>query len=125
MNKNRPVNLDFSTIKLPITAYVSIAHRVSGVVLLGGVLLLFWMFDLSLRSEDGFQTLQQLMAGVWFKVALWLVLSALAFHFWMGIRHLIMDLGFGESLRSGQISAKLSLVLFVLSAIAAAGWVIW
>lgn len=125
MNKNRPVNLDLSTIKLPITAYVSIAHRVSGVVLLGGVLLLFWMFDLSLRSEDGFQTLQQLMAGVWFKVALWLVLSALAFHFWMGIRHLIMDLGFGESLRSGQISAKLSLVLFVLSAIAAAGWVIW
>lgn len=125
MNKNRPVNLDFSTIKLPITAYVSIAHRISGVVLLGGVLLLFWMFDLSLRSESGFQELQQVLTQIWVKLALWLVLTALAFHFWMGIRHLIMDLGFGESLHGGRISAQLSLALFVLSSVAAAGWVIW
>ena len=125
MKSQRPVNLDLTTIKFPITAIVSITHRISGGVGLVGILLLFWMFDLSLRSEDGFQALQQLLSEVWFKVALWLVLSALAFHFWMGVRHFIMDLGFGESLRGGQISAKLSLVLFVLSAIAAAGWVIW
>ncbi|MBT6028363.1 MAG: succinate dehydrogenase, cytochrome b556 subunit, partial [Porticoccaceae bacterium] len=34
MDKKRPVNLDFGTIKLPITAYVSILHRVSGVTTL-------------------------------------------------------------------------------------------
>ena len=33
LKKNRPVNLDIGTIRLPITAYVSILHRVSGVVL--------------------------------------------------------------------------------------------
>ncbi|MDA9840068.1 succinate dehydrogenase, cytochrome b556 subunit, partial [Porticoccaceae bacterium] len=33
MDKKRPVNLDIGTIKLPITSYVSILHRVSGVIM--------------------------------------------------------------------------------------------
>ncbi len=125
MKKNRPVYLDLSTIKLPITAYVSITHRISGVILLGGILLLFWMFDASLRSESSFDELQQQLATPLVSVVIWLVLVALAWHFWMGIRHLVMDLGYGESLRGGRISSFLGIAAFVVSALALAGWILW
>ncbi|RFQ09412.1 succinate dehydrogenase, cytochrome b556 subunit, partial [Pseudomonas sp. ATCC 13867] len=37
MNSKRPVNLDLRTIQLPITAYTSILHRISGVILFVGI----------------------------------------------------------------------------------------
>ncbi len=125
MNKQRPVNLDLSTIKFPITAIVSITHRITGVVLLGGILVLMWMLDASLRSEESFNELRQLIANPLAKVVLWGVLAALAYHLVMGIRHMFMDLGIGESLKGGQTGAKLALALAVVLILAAAGWLIW
>lgn len=125
MNKQRPVNLDLSTIKFPITAIVSITHRITGVVLLGGILVLMWMLDASLTSEESFNELRQLMANPLAKVVLWGVLAALAYHLVMGIRHMFMDLGIGESLKGGQAGAKLALVLAIVLMLAAAGWLIW
>lgn len=125
MNKQRPVNLDLSTIKFPITAIVSITHRITGVVLLGGILVLMWMLDASLTSEESFNELRQLIANPLAKVVLWGVLSALAYHLVMGIRHMFMDLGIGESLKGGQTGAKLALALAIVLILAAAGWLIW
>ncbi len=125
MNKNRPVNLDLSTIKFPITALVSITHRVSGVVLLGGILILMWMLDASLTSKEGFASIQELIQLPLMKVVLWAVLAALAYHLVMGLRHLIMDLGFGESLEGGSIGATIALVVAVGSIVAIGGWLLW
>jgi succinate dehydrogenase / fumarate reductase cytochrome b subunit len=62
VNKKRPVNLDLWTIRFPIPALVSITHRVSGVVLLAGILILMYMLDASLASEESFLDLQALLA---------------------------------------------------------------
>lgn len=123
MKTNRPVNLDISTIKLPVTAYVSILHRVSGVVLLAGVLVLLYMLDMSLSSEESFADLKSLLASPVAKIILWAVLSALAYHFVAGVRHLIMDVGIGESLEGGKRGAKFALVLAGVLIIAAGVWV--
>lgn len=124
MNNNRPVNLDLGTVKFPITAIVSILHRVSGCVLLGGILVLIWMLDLSLSSEEGFIYLLQQLDQVWAKVVLWAVLAATAYHLVMGLRHLMMDLGFCETLQGGKTSAGVALVIaFIL--IALAGVWVW
>ncbi|WP_018274790.1 succinate dehydrogenase, cytochrome b556 subunit [Teredinibacter turnerae] len=123
MKTNRPVNLDISTIKLPVTAYVSILHRVSGVVLLAGVLVLLYMLDMSLTSEQSFDELKELLASPLAKIVLWGVLSALAYHFVAGVRHLIMDAGVGESLEGGKRGAKVALVLAIVLIIAAGVWV--
>ncbi|WP_045859236.1 succinate dehydrogenase, cytochrome b556 subunit [Teredinibacter purpureus] len=123
MNKNRPVNLDLSTIKFPVTAIVSILHRVSGVVMLGGVIVLLYMLDMSLSSEKSYDELASLMALPWAKLILWAVLSALAYHFVAGVRHLIMDLGVGESLEGGKLGAKISIFLSVVLIISAGFWV--
>ena len=125
MNKNRPVNLDISTIKLPITSYVSILHRVSGVIMLGGIVVLIWMLDASLASEESFEQLKECLTHPVLKVVVWGVVAALAYHLVMGIRHMIMDLGYCESLEGGRASAKVAAVVAVVLIVAAGGWIIW
>jgi len=111
VNDKRPVNLDIGTMRLPITAYVSILHRVSGVVLLGLAGLALWMLDASLRSEADFAALREILGSGWFRFVLWALLAALAYHLVAGVRHLIMDLGIGESLRGGVLGARLVLAV--------------
>ncbi len=123
MNTNRPVNLDLSTIKLPITALVSITHRVSGVVLLGGVLVLMWMLDVSLSSEEGFNSIKETLQAPIAKLVLWGVLAALAYHLVAGVRHLLMDIGIGESLEGGKRGATITVVLAIVLIILAGLWV--
>jgi succinate dehydrogenase cytochrome b556 subunit len=61
LDKKRPVNLDIGTIQLPVTAYVSILHRVSGVVLFGAVGLFLWILDSSLSTEQDFISIKEFM----------------------------------------------------------------
>lgn len=123
MNKKRPVNLDIGTIKLPITSYVSILHRVSGVVLFFAVAVFLWLMDASLSSEDGFRSIQECLGSPLAKLIIWACLAGLAYHLVAGIRHLIMDFGIGESLEGGRLGAKLVLVIALLLIIGAGAWV--
>lgn len=123
MNKKRPVNLDISTIHLPITALVSILHRASGVFLFAGAALLLWMLDTSLASEEGFAAVGEMFSHPFCQLLLWAVLAALAYHTVAGIRHLIMDCGIGESLQGGQLGAKLVLVLALILIVLAGVWI--
>lgn len=124
MNDKRPVNLDIRTIRLPITAYVSILHRVSGVALFVVAGLLLWMLDLSLRSEESFASLKAVLASGWCKLVVWAMLAAVAYHLVAGIRHLIMDMGIGETLKGGVLGARLVLI-FTAILIALTGVWIW
>lgn len=124
VNKARPVNLDIGTIRLPITAYVSILHRMTGIALLVGVPVLLWLLDLSLDSAEDFARAGALLDSFFLKLVVWGVVAALIYHTLAGVRHLIMDLGVGESLQAGQLSAKIVLVLSVIL-IVVAGALIW
>jgi succinate dehydrogenase / fumarate reductase cytochrome b subunit len=122
VNDKRPVNLDIGTFKLPITAYASIAHRISGVVLLLGVAVLLWMLDLSLSSAAGFEELKSTLQSPVCKAIIWFVLVGLGYHMIAGVRHLFMDLGFGETLEGGALGAKVVIVLSVVYAIVMGVW---
>ena len=125
MNKSRPVNLDLSTYSFPITALVSITHRVSGCILLVGMLILIWMLDASLESEESFNQLKDTLSSPLVKFIVWGILSALAYHTIAGIKHLIMDMGIGETLEGGIMGSKITVVLSGAIIIAIAGWLIW
>lgn len=120
----RPINLDISTMKLPITAYASISHRVSGILLFASSILMVWALDASLESEESFDQLAVLLSGSLVKVILWAVLVVLTYHALAGIRHLIMDMGFGEDFEGGALGAR---ILFSVAALAAVIWgvVLW
>lgn len=124
MKTKRPVNLDIGTIKLPITSYVSILHRVSGVVLFFAVALLLCVFDASLESEQSFESLKEWLSSPIWQLVIWAALAALAYHFVAGIRHLIMDFGFGEeSFESGRRSAWVVVAVSALLIASISGWI--
>lgn len=115
MNDKRPVNLDLSTIKFPVTAIASITHRVTGVAIFLALPILLWMLDRSLASPESFANLKELMmTSLLVKLVVWGILSVLLYHLVAGIRHLIMDTGVGESLEGGRRGAKLA---FIISAV--------
>ena len=117
MNKQRPVNLDLTKFRFPPMAIVSILHRLSGVLIFLLLPLAICLLHCSLSSPKGFA-----QAAVFFnpfvKFLVWVMCCAILFHLVAGIRHLIMDLGFGESVTAGRVSAYtvfvVAIVLFIL-----------
>ena len=122
MDKKRPVNLDIGTIRLPITSYVSILHRVSGVIMFFAVGIFLWMLESSLASEQSFNDLGQLLSNPICQFILWGSLAALAYHAVAGIRHLIMDFGIGEDNFSSCRCSALAAVVLAVVAIALITW---
>ena len=98
VKSQRPVNLDLRTIKLPVTAYTSILHRISGVILFIGLAIMLYALGKSLGSEEGFGEVKACLTSPLAKFVTWGLLSALLYHLVAGVRHLIMDMGIGETL---------------------------
>lgn len=114
VKSQRPVNLDLRTIKLPITAYTSILHRISGVILFVGIAVLLFALDTSLSSEEGFEQVKAYLTSPLVKLIVWGLLSALLYHLVAGVRHLVMDTGHGETLQGGILGSK---IVFIVSAV--------
>ncbi|MDP5056214.1 MAG: succinate dehydrogenase, cytochrome b556 subunit [Marinomonas hwangdonensis] len=124
MNKKRPVNLDLSTISMPVTAIVSILHRITGVILFVGLAFLFYAFDLSLESQEGFDTVvNAFQTNFLVKFVIWGVVSALLYHFVAGVKHLFMDMGYFEELESGRKAAIANLAIAFVLIVLAGVWI--
>ncbi len=124
MKDKRPVNLDISTIRLPIAAFASITHRISGVIVFLGIAGLLCLLDVSLTSEEDFNSVRTAALSPLVRLLLWGVLSALAYHLVAGVKHLLLDLGIGESKEGGPRGAQITLIVSILL-IAALGVWIW
>jgi len=107
---NRPVNLDLRTIKMPITAILSILHRISGVIIFLGMPILLWMFGKSLASAAEFQSLLSLLDNIFLKIIFLGIITALGYHVIAGIKHLIMDRGIGETLEGAKVAGRLVMI---------------
>lgn len=123
MIKKRPKNLDLTTVSFPVPAISSILHRITGVVLFIAVPILLWMLQKSFDSA-GYAELQAMFTEsfLW-QFILWAVLTSVAYHVIAGVRHLLMDLGIGESLEGGRRGAWSVLVLSAISAVLLGVWV--
>src|SRR5690606_2690847 len=123
VKSQRPVNLDLRTIKLPITAYSSILHRISGVILFFGVAILLFALDTSLSSAEGFEEVKVCFGSPLAKLVVWGLLSALLYHLVAGTRHLIMDAGHGETLEGGKLGSKIVLAVSAVLIVLAGVWI--
>ncbi len=110
----RPINLKITSMKFPITAIVSIFHRLTGLLLFFFIPFVLWLAWYSLSSESRFNSLKHYMDYFWLRFVAWAFISALFYHLVAGVRHLLMDLGFGESLQGGRFGAWLIFVVNVI-----------
>jgi succinate dehydrogenase / fumarate reductase cytochrome b subunit len=116
---------DLARYRLPVPGVLSILHRVSGALMFVLLPALLWLFDLSVRSEGGFQQLRQAANGWLAKTALSLLAWALAHHLAAGVRYVLIDMDLGvdraAARRSALIVFAVSLPIAVWSALAIFG----
>ena len=115
----RPLSPHISVYRWQLTSVMSILHRISGVVLGGGALLLTWWLVAAVEGAEEFARVQAII-GSWFGRLVLLGFSlALFYHLCNGIRHLVWDLGYGFELntvyRSGWTVVVATLALTLLS----------
>ncbi|MGP0014270.1 MULTISPECIES: succinate dehydrogenase, cytochrome b556 subunit [Pseudomonas] len=123
MKSQRPVNLDLRTIQVPITAITSFTHRVSGIILFLGLGIMLYALSKSLGSEEGFAEVKACLTSPLAKFVAWGLLSALLYHMVAGIRHLIMDMGIGETLEGGKLGSKIIIAVSTVLIVLAGVWI--
>jgi len=121
--RDRPLSPHLQIYKMQWTATLSILHRITGVALGFGTLLLVWWLAAAATGADAYATVQSFMAS-WIGIILLIGWAfALYYHLCNGIRHLFWDAGIGLELGPARMTGYLSVIaataLTVLSVIIA------
>ena len=107
---NSPRYLNLFKIALPLPGISSILHRISAVAIFVLSLPMMWVLVFSLSSEANYQIIISLFENFFLKSLLSLFITAIFYHFVSGLRHLVMDFGYWETLRAGRMSALATFV---------------
>ncbi len=92
---NRPFFLNLIKIKLPVPGFVSILHRVSGLLMFLALPPAVYLFDLSLQGEAGFTQAVNYLNLPLVKLFVLLILWSVVHHLFAGIRFLFIDFDIG------------------------------
>jgi succinate dehydrogenase cytochrome b subunit len=96
----RPLSPHLQIYRWQLTSLLSILHRLTGIALTAGTILLVWWLVAAANGPESFESVQWFL-GSWLGLLLlfgWSV--ALFYHLCNGIRHLWWDTGKGLDLRS-------------------------
>jgi succinate dehydrogenase / fumarate reductase cytochrome b subunit len=125
MTKQRPTNLAINTMRLPITAYASILHRVSGVIIWVAMLLLLPTLFFVKQSESNFELVRQLVENNFFaQFVVWGMLTALAYYCMGTIKHIVQEFGYFEDFAGGIFVSRLAIVLALVISVLI-GYGVW
>ncbi|MBK5966948.1 succinate dehydrogenase, cytochrome b556 subunit [Thiocystis minor] len=95
MPTTRPVFLELWRIHLPIPGFVSILHRLSGILMVLAIPVAAILFEQALSGPDGFAATAAVLDAWPVRLVLLLLLWSLLHHLLAGLRHLLMDLDIG------------------------------
>ncbi len=101
----RPVFLDLTAIRLPVTGFVSILHRLSGVLLVLSMPVLAWLLERSLAGPEGFAEARGFFDQALIRLITLGMLWGLAHHLLAGMRFLVIDCGIGLDRPVARVSA--------------------
>ena len=119
---NRPMNLNLFKFHFPVMAIVSVIHRITGVIIFLLIPLLLYTLHVSILSQASFSNLQKDLSYSFSKVIILGILVCAVYHLFAGIRHLVMDLGFGESKTAGRITAWFVIFLWIVVVVLLGVW---
>lgn len=109
-NDKRPLSPHLQHYKLPLTAYLSVAHRASGIVNSVAIVLLVLLIASASGSPESYAFMSAI-ANSWFgKLALFGFTITLYYHMANGIRHLFWDVGLGLDVETAKKSGNVCLI---------------
>lgn len=117
MNENRPLSPHLSIHKKVSTAIFSIFHRITGIGLsFGSILICAWVVLIAL-GEEYFSIFQKISSSFFFTLILIFWTIGMFYHLFNGIRYLFWSLGYGLELKTVYNTSYIVLILTVLSTI--------
>jgi len=114
VSDNRPFFLNLIKIRLPVTGFVSIFHRISGLLMFLSIPFSVYLFDISLQGEAGFNQVVDVLQHPFIQLVSLVLLWSIAHHLIAGIRFLLTDFDIGLEKRQAILFAWL---VFVIEAI--------
>jgi succinate dehydrogenase / fumarate reductase cytochrome b subunit len=117
--QRRPLSPHLQVYKFALTMAMSIAHRITGVGLYLGTILLAWWLISAATSASAFATATWFMGSIFGRLILLGFTWALFHHMLGGVRHFIWDAGYGmdhpqrEYLAQGTLIGGLVLTILV------------
>ncbi len=116
----RPLSPHLQVYRLPLAAWLSITHRMTGVGLTIGTLLLTWWLASAAYGPDAYETATDFMGSPLGYLMLFGFSVALFYHLCNGIRHLLWDMG--KNFTIAQTNAGNAIVLIGTAVLTAVAW---
>ena len=116
----KPVYINLFKIQLPLSALLSISHRVSGILIFFMVLpVSAYILNILLASQASFISfLDAYKASVFLRTFVLFNILIFVYHVIAGIRHMLMDFHLiSETLSASNTSAKIAIILFLVIAL--------
>lgn len=117
--RNRPLSPHVQIYKMPFTALLSISHRITGIALAVGTILLGYWLASAAYGPASYAHAQALLGSLLGKLVLFGWTGALFFHLCNGVRHLFWDVGRGyekaDADKSGRLVVATAALLTVLA----------
>ncbi|KZN49488.1 hypothetical protein N476_19580 [Pseudoalteromonas luteoviolacea H33] len=109
---------------LPITAYASILHRVSGVIVWAALVVLLPLLIFAIQSQDNFNTLSVLFTENFLaQFIVWGLLTALGYYCLGTVKHIIQEFGYCEELTSGCMISRVAIGLGIVLSVGIGVWI--
>ncbi len=117
-SSKHPTSPHLQIYRLPLTALLSITHRITGVILSLGCLLLVWILAAAAFDPVYYNAMLPYLDSWVGKIFMLGLIFSLYLHFCNGIRHLFWDAGYGFALDTVDLTAKLAIAVAILLTIA-------
>ena len=126
-DSNNPLSPHLQIYRWQVSSLLSITHRISGVInLLALLLIFFWLLVLGF-NQNNYEFFLLIFNSFFGKFILISFSWSMSFHILSGIRHLFWDFGYGFEIKTANISGVivifLSLVLTIVFWLFARGFI--
>ena len=110
IDNQNPLSPHLQIYRWHISSLLSITHRISGVInLLSLILIFFWVLFLSF-GESNYELFLFILNSFVGKFILLGFTWSMSFHLLSGIRHLVWDLGYGFEIRTANITGVIVII---------------
>ena len=113
-DSNNPLSPHLQIYRWHISSLLSITHRISGVINLFALILIFFWLTLLSIGENNYELFLLIINSFFGKFILIGFTWSMSFHVLSGIRHLAWDLGYGFEIKTANISGIIVIVLSLM-----------